>query len=129
MILDTTFLVDLLRGDPEVADLARELDERGSPVVTAITVMELIEGAALADVPDRSRDRVHELLSGLTTASFDSRAGARAGTVSAELSERGEQIEIPDVVIAAVALERGESVLTRNTAHFERISGLDVEPY
>lgn len=38
-------------------------------------------------------------------------------------------MDIEDVMIAAVALERDDAVLTGDPDHFERIEGLAVETY
>lgn len=70
-----------------------------------------------------------ELLSGLTHAAFDHESAMVAGERSAALANDGSPIDVEDVMIAAVALVRGEPVLTRNPAHFERVPGLAVETY
>jgi len=56
MILDTSFLIDVLRGNDAVTEWERELDERGVGVVTAISIMELWEGVHLADATDEERN-------------------------------------------------------------------------
>ena len=38
MILDSTFLVDVLRGEGDVDDRLQEVDAAGTPFVSAITV-------------------------------------------------------------------------------------------
>lgn len=65
MILDTSFLIDVLRGNEAVTEWEAELDERGVGVVTAISVMELWEGIQLTDAADEEREQVHRLLEGL----------------------------------------------------------------
>lgn len=115
--------------DPAVADWEAELDSGRTAVVTAVTVMELSEGIHLADASEAERDRVREFLEGVRHAPFDHTAALRAGELSASLQREGEMIEIEDVMVAAVALDRNESVLTGNPSHFTRIEGLTVEGY
>lgn len=129
MILDTSFLVDVLRGEAATVEWERELAETAAPVVTSISVMELWEGIHMADPSEGERERVRELLSGLTQAAFDRESAMVAGELSATLTAGGTPIDVEDVMIAAVALDRGEPVLTGNPDHFERIQGLDVETY
>lgn len=129
MLLDTTFLVDVLRGAEGVEDLERELNDRGAGTVSAISVMELWEGIRRMDRTKDEQAAVDRLLSGLTEASFDRETAMRAGTLNAELTDAGEPIDVEDVMIAATALQRDEPVLTRNVDHFDRIDGLDVERY
>jgi tRNA(fMet)-specific endonuclease VapC len=66
MILDTSFLIDVLRGNEKVTEWEKKLDERELGVVTSITVMELWEGIHLTEASDSERERVEELLEGLT---------------------------------------------------------------
>ena len=35
-------------------------------------------------------------------------------------------IQLPDIMIASIVLSNNESLLTRNTNHFEKIKGLDL---
>lgn len=129
MILDTSFLIDVLRGDESVDEWEREIDERRAGIVTSITVMELWEGIHRTEATDEERERVRELLEGLTHVDFDRESAMRAGEISATLAQNGERIEAEDVMIAAIALERDHAVLTGNMAHFDRIDGLEVESY
>lgn len=129
MILDTTFLIDVLRGESTVEDTMERVDETGTASVSAVSVMELWEGVHLTESSAEERDRVEELLDGLYETPFDRECGKEAGRISAELVTSGQGIEDADVMIAATALLHDEPVLTRNTSHFERIDGLDVRSY
>lgn len=129
MILDTSFLIDVLRGDESVTSWEGELDDRGAGTVTAISVMELWEGIHLADASDAERDRVGRLLHGLTHAAFDQDSAMAAGEINATLVKDGSPIDTEDVMIAAIARTLNEPVLTRNPDHFDRIDGLETETY
>lgn len=129
MILDTSFLIDVLRGDESIRKLEEEVDEGGTGQVSPVTVMELWEGIHLADSTDREREAVKELLTGLYEAEFDTEAGKRAGEINADLKKRGEPIDVEDAMIAATALTHETEVVTGNPEHFERIPELDVKSY
>ena len=129
MILDTTFLVDVLRGDESVADRLARLDEEGTAFVSAITIMELAEGIRRADASDSEREAVEGMLEDVTELPFDRDCGLLAGQLNADLANAGEPIDETDVMIAATALVHGHAVLTRNRKHFERVEGLSVETY
>lgn len=129
MILDTTFLIDVLRGDEEVVEWERDLDENGTGFATSISVLELWEGIQRADASDAERERVRRLLDGIHHADFDAPSAMTAGEVSAALTDTGQEIDVEDVMIGAIALRRDQPVLTRNAEHFERIENLDVETY
>ena len=129
MILDTTFLVDVLRGSGEVGELIEELDAEGTPFVSSVTVMELWEGIHRADATDAERAAVEELLGEIDELAFDRDCGTVAGEISATLGSEGEPIDPTDVMIAATALVHERPVVTRNVGHFDRIDGVTVVSY
>jgi len=128
MILDTTFLVDVLRGAESVADLVSDLDEE-APYVSSITVMELHEGVHVADTTETQRDAVAELLTEINELPFDRDCAMAAGRLNAELVSAGERIDETDVMIAATALVHDHPVMTRNVDHFERADEVEVVSY
>lgn len=129
MILDSTFLIDVLRGSGDVAELISDLDASGTAFVSAVTTMELFEGIHLADATERERTAVEELLTDANEIAFDRDCAIRAGRISADLSSSGESIGVADVMIGATALVHDRPVVTRNVDHFERIEGLEVVSY
>lgn len=129
MILDTTFLVDVLRGDSDVAEQLEMVDETGTPFVSAITIMELAEGIRVADASEEEQAAVTELLADLNELPFDRDCASRAGELNADLVSAGNTVDETDVMIAATALVHGYPVLTRNVSHFDRIDGLAVRSY
>jgi len=48
------------------------------------------------------------------------------GRIDGEQTAKGNSIPFPDLVIGAIALSLGFSVLTANQRHFRLIPGLDV---
>jgi len=129
MILDTTFLVDLLYGSETVSERVTDLDTSGTPFVSSITVMELFEGVHLADMADAERTAVTDLLTETNELPFDRECAMRAGEINASLVESGSVIDETDVMIAATALVNDYPVVTRNVDHFERVDGLEVVSY
>lgn len=129
MILDSTFLIDVLRGDESVSSIIENVDSSGTAFVSSITVMELSEGIHLSDATERECDAVHELLTDLTELSFDRDCALQAGEINGALVSSGEPIDTADVMIAATAIVHDQAVVTRNVDHFERIDDVDVLSY
>ncbi|MBI4361827.1 MAG: PIN domain-containing protein [Euryarchaeota archaeon] len=127
--LETTFLVDLLRGKSEVKVLKDELDRTERALtVAAPSVMELWLGAMLSGRPAAQRARIVELLSSLSVLPLDERSAKVAGEMEAELVQSGQRVEAQDIMIAAIAQVNGEKVVTRDQ-HFTRIPGITLLKY
>ncbi len=130
MILDTTFIIDLLRGEEKIEDWIDKFDSGDEiPVLNPITAMELLEGAHLSDRTDEELEKIKSLLEGLTLEDFDVEDGKLSGKINASLTEEGKTIDLEDVMIAAIALNSEQTILTRNSEHFERIEETEVETY
>lgn len=129
MILDTSFLIDVIRGTPAVEDWERKLMDEHVGIATTISVMELWEGTLLARASRNEQDRVSSLLSDLQVIGFDAQSARRAAEIDVALVERGETIDLEDIMIAGVAKAHDEPVLTGNPSHFRRVDGLVVESY
>lgn len=94
---------------------------------TAITIGELVYGAARAERRPNEQ-RLHEVLtSSLRALPFDRAAAAVYGTLRADLERRGMRVDDPDLRIASIALARDLTLVTGNVRHFERVPGLRVE--
>lgn len=130
MLFDTTFLVDLTRGDDAAVERTRELEAQFvRQRVSAMTLFELYYGVARSNPPDDERETVERVLSTKPVQPADTAVMRRAGYVSGELENHGEAVADGDVVIGATALVTDESVPTRNVADFERVPDVAVETY
>lgn len=130
MIQDTSFVVDLLRGNEAAAQFLDIIEREARPQkVSSVTVLELFEGVGRADTPADKQARILDVLESKHVVSADQAVMRKAGKLSGELLSCGERIEREDCIIAATALLNDEPVITRNTAHFERIDGLEVRAY
>lgn len=130
MILDTTFIVDILRDDRVAHSMRAELEGGSEPLrVPAPVLFELWEGIERARNPPRERDIVEETLAAYATLPLSQEHAKRAGAVSAGLLRRGIRIGEIDLLIAGTALVEDDVVLTRNARDFERVPELRVRTY
>ncbi|NKE35706.1 type II toxin-antitoxin system VapC family toxin [Natronococcus sp. JC468] len=129
MILDTSFLIDVLRGEKTVEEAVRTVDNRGTAHVSSVTVMELWEGVHLADSSEDERTVVKNLLTDVRELPFNRKCAMTAGEINATLHRNGVPIEDTDVMIAATALVHDVPVVTNNVDHFERIDDLEILTY
>jgi tRNA(fMet)-specific endonuclease VapC len=125
---DTDVLSATIRREPSLP-LIRRLAQvpPTDQFTTAITMGELLYGAARRD-SKRLNEQVRDLLRGaLTILPFDEAAAAVYGPLRANLESDGQPLAEPDLRIASIALSRDLTVVTGNTRHFTRIPDLTVE--
>jgi len=125
---DTDVLSATIRRDPSLP-LIRRLAQvpPTDQFTTAITMGELLYGAARRD-SKRLNEQVRDLLRGaLTILPFDETAAAVYGPLRASLESAGRPLAEPDLRIASIALSRDLTVVTGNIRHFARIPDLTVE--
>jgi len=126
-LLDTDTISCALRGQGGVA--ARLAAERPSQLgISAISVAELRYGVAR-----RSSRRLAHLVDELTRAipvlPFGPEEAVAYGRLAALLEARGTPIGQLDTMIAAHALARSVTLVTRNGKHFGRVPGLALEDW
>ncbi|MFA4820000.1 MAG: PIN domain-containing protein [Candidatus Aenigmatarchaeota archaeon] len=127
--LETTFLIDLLRGDENIKHLKDDLDKTEDILaVAAPSVMELWTGAILSNKSASEKIKISELLSSFTIFHLDEKAAKEAGEIEADLIKKGQIIDAEDIMIAGIAKSNGEKLITRDQ-HYAKISGLNLIKY
>lgn len=130
MILDTTFIIDLMNGLPQAIEKVKSLDKaKEVQFVASPTIFELYSGIAQSKKSDEEKKRVFAVLGSQTILGLDKISAEEAGKIEGTLVKQGMQIEPEDCMIAGIAVNYGESILTRNILHFSRIKKLKVETY
>jgi predicted nucleic acid-binding protein len=129
MILDSTFINDLVRGDDAATDKLDELIENGDPVsLPSLTVFEV--GIGLRGDAAKHQTKFDNVVEKLDVASLGRREAETALDIQHGLYDRGEPIGAVDVLIAGIAAEQDDArVLTRNVDEFERVDAIRVETY
>lgn len=129
MILDTSFIIDLLNDEESAVKKAQEIDRSNAPIsTTAVSVFEIWQG--IADIKNEKKlERINNLLESIGLFNLDQESAKIGGRVHAELYARGTPIQPEDSMIAGICLKHSKKVLTRNVKHFSRISGLEIETY
>lgn len=134
MIVDTSFILDIIDGVEAAVEKERELEAANVPlVIPSMTVLELYIGVGkVANTPEE-RQTVEAVLDSYPvvdmTLSISRRAGRLLGQRMAETDDgEGPGIGKGDAAIAATALERDEPVLAGDH-HFGTIPGVTHESY
>ncbi|GAA0242592.1 PIN domain-containing protein [Haladaptatus pallidirubidus] len=126
-ILDTSFIVDYFEALPATQTLLNHSvdDSEGTVEIPTIVLYELYHGAILSDSPHDSVERVNSELEWANRIGFDPADAEEAGRIQAELTGQGRKIGSTDVLLAGIARNRNQCLITADN-HFDEINGLAV---
>lgn len=115
VLLDTTVLIDVLRGRPETLARLEAVARRGEiPVTCAINVEEVVRG-----LRPHEEDAADRLFRGLRIVPLRRAEGVRAGTWRRASAGRGITVSQSDCLIAAATAAVGARLATGNPRHFQ----------
>lgn len=118
-LVDTSVLIDYLRGDQAAADLL-ERERAAAPLhASEITRLELLAGMRTAE-----EDATRSLLSALVWHPIDSGVAEAAGRLGRRWLPSHHTIDGADLAIAATAIQISARLLTRNVRHFPMFEDL-----
>jgi len=131
VLLDTSFLLDLLRSKPAAVTKARDLDKRDDTLILATPVLyEVATGFVYA----RSRSEeaaLQSLASKYLIMPFDEASARRAAEIRAEFLRLGKAKPEVDVMIAGMASAAGHSLVSgdRDLHQIGKAFAMTVEGY
>lgn len=124
LLLDTTVLIDLLRGRKDRRELVAGMVEGGHvPSTAAINVAEVYAGMR----PGEER-RTEDLLANLVIVPMTADIARQAGKLKCEWARKGHTFSLPDMIVAATGIEHRAVLMTDNRKDFRLIPGLELYP-
>ncbi|MFH2112703.1 MAG: type II toxin-antitoxin system VapC family toxin [Candidatus Bathyarchaeota archaeon] len=129
-LVDTTFLIDLLRGDPGAVEAAEALEREGGAATTSVNVYELFTGIYNVADAERRAEQAERLVGRLEVFSLDEASAKTAAAMTARQNRSKEPLDVLDTLIASTSIAHGcRTILTRNIRHFNRMPGVQAETY
>jgi predicted nucleic acid-binding protein len=134
-IFDTTFLIDLVKGDKGAIKKAKEIDEQGTfKAISVVTVHEYLRGIYYLFSHDKKLlknklEKAEAELIRFEILPYTYDVAKTAAEIDAQLARNGQIISFSDTIIAATAIHYKLTLVTRNTEHFSRILNLQIETY
>ena len=122
-VVDTSIMIDVLRGEPAAAAVLREERETGILHASEVTRLEVLAGMRRGE-----EDATRALFEAFTWHPVDERLAELAGELGRRWLPGNRGIDSADLAIAATAVDLGARVLTRNVKHFPMFERL-VAPY
>lgn len=113
-LLDTSVLIDALRLRHRRRELLADLVQAGHTLATtALNVAEVYAGMR----PEEAQ-RTEALLGVLDCYDLTGASGRRAGALKQQWARKGRTLALADMIVAAIALERGCILMTDNRKDF-----------
>ncbi len=113
-LLDTNIIIHVLRGNPMYAHLLEMLLDADHVLASCpITITEIYCGMKPIEEP-----RTRALMESLSFLPITPRAAELAGLLKRQWIRKGHNLSLPDVMIAAVAIENRCVLVTENVKDF-----------
>ncbi len=124
VLVDTSVLIDLLRGNEMSRDVLIGARQFGRPVTGSVLTRTEVLGGMRAQEKSRTRN----LLDTIEWVDVDQRIADEAGQLARSYRRSHSGIDIADYIVAASALTTGADLWTRNIKHFPMFPDL-APPY
>ena len=125
-VLDTNVCIRILKGAP--AGMLKKMNAitADQVAIPSIVRFELFYGAYKSNKQKETLRLLNEFLKPFISVDFDEKAAMECGNIRAELDNKGTPIGPYDLMIAAIALSGGYTLVTHNIKEFSRIENLKI---
>ena len=113
-LLDTTTIIDHLRGDKKVNFYLEEIGTRGDIVgCCCINITETYTG-----MKDKEKEKTDKFIESLYYFGVTKEIAKLAGKLKQKYGKKGKTLATSDVIIAATAIAYGLILITKNVKHY-----------
>lgn len=121
-LLDTNIVIALFKQEASVVTHLKKVEKVFIP---SIALGELYYGAQKSGRPQQNLERIAALVTKRAIISCDANTASQYGEVKNKLRLKGRPLPENDIWIAALALQHGMTLVTRD-AHFQQVDGLQT---
>ena len=128
LILDTDFLIKILRNDKTAKDyLEKILSETNDFFITHVTLWELYQGVYNSSKVESNLKATEELIEYLDVLPFTQAVAKKFGFLITDLNKKGTPIGVMDTLIVSTALVYNLPLVTKNRSHFDKTGIMIME--
>jgi tRNA(fMet)-specific endonuclease VapC len=128
-LLDSNTCIQFLNGRSIQIERRIMATKPSSIKLCSIVKAEMLYGAERANNPSAVLARLIEFFAPFESLPFDDAAAVEYGRIRRVLAEAGTPIGPNDLMIAAIAVRGGLTLVTHNTGEFSRVPGLSIEDW
>lgn len=128
-LLDTNICIRYLNARSESVKQHIETTKPSDILLCSVVKAELFYGAMKSSNPENSLAKQRGFVDRFASLPFDDKAADEYGRIRAQLEKRGTPIGPNDLLIAAIAISNGVTLVTHNLREFERVEGLVLEDW
>lgn len=121
-LLDTNVVIDLMKGQQNIAD---EISKSKQVFLPVFALGELYLGAESSKRKQHHIDQIHSFLKIITVLNTSDKTAGVYGNIKAYLKSKGTPIPENDIWIAALAIEHKLPIVTKDS-HFKKISDVKM---
>ena len=118
-LLDTNILIEILKGNLDTVSVVQSIEDRLS--ISSISIMELYYGA----LNKTEQNKLEKFTSLFQTIDINEQISQRAIELIKTYA-KSHNLDIPDSLIAATAIETKSKLFTYNTKDFHYIEGIKL---
>ena len=121
LVVDTSILIDKLRGRRKWDSFLENLDGGAELYLPSIVIFELFSG--LSSKKAQISLKIFNFRKFFSEIDLTFEIAKRAGEMNRDIAGN---LDLPDYIIAATAIEIGAQVVTLNKKHFSKIPGVSI---
>lgn len=126
-VLDTDVCIEILRGNQQVIERRAAIVDQVA--TTWITACELSYGAEKSRYRDANIPLVTSFLATLPLMGLNLAAAEHFGRIKSQLETAGLRVADADLLIAAITMAHGGTLVSGNRRQYDRIAGLPIEDW
>lgn len=130
MILDSSFLIDLMDTDENALERAALMDTDGTiERIPVQVIQELYVGVGYLEDGFSEVERIQAVTENREIVETTLEIAKLAGRIDGTLRRDGDRLPPGDIVVGATARHFGDPVMTGDVEHFERMPDVEVRTY
>ena len=126
VVVDSDIIIDFLNNIESAVYVFRNMQEQGEEIfTTSVNSFELFKG--FEKYSNEKISKLNEFFNLINILDFDFGSSKKAANIFETLKSQGNVVDLADIMIASIAIQNNQKIVTRNIKHFSKISGIEIE--